>query len=107
MLGVPGGIALWAALHLSRSSGAGRLPTSWTVRLPGENANTWGRTLNQLSNAMPQAATIPADWADQPADDRIALAKALGWVGDPTTEEADDWIRDRVRHREAWAKEAA
>lgn len=43
---------------------------------------------------------IPADWKSKHWKQRVALAKALGWVdGEPTTEQADGWIADVIENR--------
>lgn len=43
---------------------------------------------------------IPHDWKKLHWKQRVALAKALGWVdGEPTTEQADGWISDIIEHR--------
>lgn len=43
---------------------------------------------------------IPHDWKKQHWKQRVALAKAVGWVdGEPTTEQADGWISDIIEHR--------
>ncbi len=54
-----------------------------------------------LGHGEGQPVEIPADWKALHWKQRVALAKALGWTdGDPTAEQADGWISDRLVHRE-------
>lgn len=50
--------------------------------------------------AAEEITAIPDDWRSKHWKQRVALAKALGWVdGEPTTEQADGWIADIIEHR--------
>lgn len=60
-----------------------------------------GQETNQPPVADDAPALIPDDWRSKHWKQRVALAKALGWVdGEPTTEQADGWISDILVHRE-------
>lgn len=72
----------------------------WSVAEDQSEAVTVGGEIVGTGEGEAMPLAIPDDWQDLHWKQRVALAKALGWVdGEPTAEQANGWISDIIEHR--------